>query len=60
MKNSGESLESLLGVNHIVRKKAVKDLDLDQCFLNPIIHREINGNTVYSPLNIQRVWDQIR
>ena len=58
MKLSGEILENLLGVNHRARHKQEVDR-LDQYFENPIIHRQIHGNKIYTPLILDRVWNQI-
>ncbi|CAI9394549.1 hypothetical protein BACSP_03781 [Bacillus sp. T2.9-1] len=33
-------------------------LSLDQCFSNPIIHREIHGNKVFVLLDLKRIWNQ--
>ncbi len=32
---------------------------LEHYFENPIIHREIHGEKVYVPLNLDRVWNRI-
>lgn len=58
MKLSGEILENVLGVNHRARHK--KEVDcLGQYFDNLIIHRQIHGDKIYAPLNLDRVWNQI-
>lgn len=33
--------------------------NLDHYFKTPIIHREIHGDKVYVPLNLDRVWNRI-
>lgn len=38
-------------------KKEIESLD--KYFLNPIIHRQINGDEIYIPLNLDRIWNQI-
>jgi hypothetical protein len=53
-----ESLENLLGVNLKARHKNQADR-LDQYFEESIIHREIQGDKIYVPLNLNRVWNQI-
>jgi hypothetical protein len=58
MKLSEESLRNLLGVNPRARHKNEVDC-LDQYFENPIIHRQIHGDKIYVPLNLDRVWNQI-
>lgn len=60
MKYFRESLDNLIGVDHRARHKHKNTVDrLDQYFENPIIHREINGDKIYVPLNLDRVWNQI-
>jgi hypothetical protein len=58
MKSSRERLENLLGVKQRARyKKEVENLD--QYFETTILHREIHGDKIYVPLNLDRVWNQI-
>ncbi|MRX56609.1 hypothetical protein [Metabacillus idriensis] len=58
MKYSGENFENLFGV--IKRARLKKEIEnLGQYFENPIIHREIHGDKIYVPLNLDRVWNQI-
>jgi hypothetical protein len=59
MKFSRQSLETLLGVHRIVRHKKGKKRSLEDYFENPIIHKEIQGDRVFVPLNIDRVWNEI-
>lgn len=59
MKFSSLSLEKLLGHGQQARHKIRKDCCLGQYFENPIIHREIQGERIYVPLNLNRVWDEI-
>ncbi|WP_187360392.1 C2 domain-containing protein [Priestia megaterium] len=57
MKVSGQRLEKLLGADLKARhKKGVVDLDQ---YVNLIIHKQIHGDKVYFPLNLDRVWNQI-
>ncbi|MGG0717641.1 hypothetical protein ABE096_08585 [Robertmurraya massiliosenegalensis] len=59
MNLSGENFENLFRVNPRTRHK--KEVDhLDQSFKNPIIHRQIHGDKVFVPLNLEKVWNQIR
>lgn len=58
MKYFRESLDYLIGVNPRARHKNNVDR-LDQYFETPIIHREIHGDKIYVPLNLDRVWNQI-
>lgn len=52
-------IEHVLGTR--VRAKHKESLEsLNQCFANPIIHKEIHGDKVYVPLNLNRVWNSIR
>lgn len=30
--------------------------DLNDLFKNPLIHREINGDKIYKPLDTKRLW----
>ena len=59
MKLSGEILENLLGVNHRARHKQEVVSCWNQYFENPIIHRQIHGSKIYTPLILDRVWNQI-
>jgi len=59
MKFSNQSLETLLGVHKKPRRKWKEINRLEQSFENPIIHREVNGDRVYVPLNLDRVWNGI-
>lgn len=58
MQLSEESLEELLGVKRRARQKNEVE-SLDYYFKNPIIHRQIHGDKIYVPLNIDRIWNQI-
>lgn len=58
MRFSEKSLENLLKVNRRAGYK--KEVDrIDQYFEHPIIHREIHGDRIFIPLNIERVWNRI-
>jgi hypothetical protein len=39
-----------------VRKRNMSN-EREHSFTNPIIHREIHGDKVYVPLNMERVWN---
>ena len=57
MKVSGERVEKLLEESLRARhKKGTGDLDQ---YINPIIHKQIHGDKVYVPLNLDRVWNRI-
>lgn len=59
MNLSGEIFGNVFGVNSRARHK--KEVDcLDRSFENPIIHRQIHGDKVYVPLNLEKIWNQIR
>ncbi|MEH7342777.1 hypothetical protein V7122_02635 [Bacillus sp. JJ1532] len=32
---------------------------LDRYFQDPIIHRQIHGEEIYTPLNLHKIWDRI-
>lgn len=50
--------EHVLGTK--TRAKHKESIDhLDQSFENLIIHKEIHGDKVYVPLDLNRVWDRI-
>ncbi|RBP90753.1 hypothetical protein DFO70_109260 [Cytobacillus firmus] len=51
-------LENLLQGEQRARLKNEME-NLDQYFKTPIIHREIHGDKVYVPLNLDRVWNRI-
>jgi len=56
MKTSQYSLESILGV--IVRaRKQQGPHDADQ-FSTLLVHKEILGDQVFVPLNIEKLWNQ--
>lgn len=50
-------LEKFLGNYQIARHKNETET-LEQYFIKPIIHRQINGDQVYVPLDLNRVWNQ--
>ncbi|MEO2075122.1 MAG: hypothetical protein ABGX20_06965 [Bacillus sp. (in: firmicutes)] len=58
MKFSNLSLEKLVGARERARRKVRSDRNLEQHFENPIIHREIQGERVYVPLNLYRAWNE--
>jgi len=58
MKYSNLSFEKLLGVHHRARHKVCGTPSLESYFEEPIIHREIQGERVYVPLNLIRVWNE--
>lgn len=52
-------IEQVLGTK--VRAKHKESLEsLNQRFANPIIHKEIHGDKVYVPLDLNRVWNSIK
>ncbi|MCM3443241.1 hypothetical protein AB3Z07_03845 [Metabacillus halosaccharovorans] len=58
MKSSKVSLDNLLGKNTRAKRKNIvgrESQDMEEC----IIHREIHGDKVYVPLNLERVWNSI-
>jgi hypothetical protein len=59
MKNSNQSLDLLLGGRNLARHKSSENKNLEKYFENPIIHKEIQGDKVYVPLNLNRVWNAI-
>jgi hypothetical protein len=59
MKFSDQSFDQLLGTRKRVRHKTNMSLSLEQYFEEPIIHREIQGDRVYVPLDLNRAWNKI-
>jgi len=59
MKFSSQSLDKLLGATKKARHRIRTDYSLEHYFEEPIIHREIQGDRIYVPLNLNRVWDEI-
>ncbi|WML41594.1 hypothetical protein RCG19_08070 [Neobacillus sp. OS1-2] len=59
MKYSNLSLEKLVGAYYRARHKVGGKSSWEQQFEEPIIHREIQGNKVYVPLNLSRVWNEV-
>lgn len=57
MKFSNQSLEKLLGNHQRARHKINNRLSMQKYFEEPIIHREIQGDKVYVPLNLARAWN---
>jgi len=57
MKVSQQNLDSLLGTRMIARHKEKGRRSLDQYFKEPIIHREIQGDRIFVPLNLEKVWN---
>jgi hypothetical protein len=47
-------LEEILGISFRARHKEIYE-NRDQ-FINPIIHRQVQGNEVYVPLN-RKLWN---
>ncbi len=57
MKFSNQSLDTLLGGRNLARHKSGQERSLEKHFEHPIIHKEIQGDRVYVPLNLNRVWN---
>ncbi|MGM0867574.1 MAG: hypothetical protein ACQEWF_23260 [Bacillota bacterium] len=55
MSFSKDPIRSILGVD-VRAKHKIKEGNLDQYFLNPIIHKQIQGDEVFVPLNLNRIW----
>lgn len=50
--------ENILKIKPRARHKRIIE-NLDQSFINPIIHKEINGEKTYVPLDLDRIWNRI-
>jgi hypothetical protein len=59
MKFSNQSFDKLLGTRKRVRHKTNTSPSLEQYFEEPIIHREIQGDRVYVPLDLNRAWNKV-
>jgi hypothetical protein len=59
MRYTSNSLGDLLGIKPRARRKTMSHHKLEECFENPIIHRQIHGEKVYVPLQISRLWNQV-
>jgi hypothetical protein len=59
MKFSNQSFDRLLGTRKTVRHQTNTSLSLEQYFEEPIIHREIQGDRVYVPLDLNRAWSKM-
>lgn len=51
--------ENILGTKPRARHKKIIENYLDESFTNPIIHKEIHGDKIYVPLDLNRVWNRI-
>lgn len=52
-----EDFKDFLGVNPRARHKK-EEVSIDQRFSHLIIHREIHGDKVFVPLDLNRIWNQ--
>jgi hypothetical protein len=59
MKYSTASLERLMGGRTVARRRVRRSSSLEEFFEEPIIHKEIQGDRVYVPLNLQRAWSEV-
>lgn len=59
MKFSTLSLEKIVGASQRARHKVKNDRSLEHYFEDPIIHKEIQGDRIYVPLNLDKVWNGI-
>lgn len=59
MKYSTISMEKLLGVRKRARHKWSGIGSAAEHFEDPIIHKEIHGEKVYVPLNLNRLWNEV-
>jgi hypothetical protein len=58
MKLSNLNVDELYGASNRARHKSSKNLNLETYFEEPIIHKEIQGDRVYVPLNLNRAWNK--
>ncbi|WP_338470860.1 hypothetical protein R4Z10_19110 [Niallia sp. XMNu-256] len=59
MKFSDLNVNMLFEASQRARHKASKPKKLELHFEEPIIHREIQGDRVYVPLNLDKVWNEV-
>ena len=59
MKFSNQNFDRLLGVKKRARTKTNKNLNWEHYFNEPIIHRKIQEDRVYVPLNLNRAWNKM-
>ncbi|WP_260288749.1 hypothetical protein [Peribacillus aracenensis] len=52
-----EDLKNLLEINPARHK--TEGLNLDPCFSHLIVHKEIQGDKVFVPLDLTRVWNRL-
>ncbi|WP_347553151.1 hypothetical protein ABFG93_21500 (plasmid) [Pseudalkalibacillus hwajinpoensis] len=57
MKSSSANFDKLLGVTYRARRKGDAPL-LGSSFHKPILHRQVHGDAIYVPLNLERIWNQ--
>ena len=55
MKSSSENFDKLLGTVYRARRQQDYSL-LERSFQKPILHRQVHGDEVYVPLNLERIW----
>jgi hypothetical protein len=51
-------IKNVLGTNCRARRKELLNNSLDAHFLNPILHKEIHGDEIYVPLDLNRIWNK--
>ena len=51
-------IKNVLGTNSRARRKELFNNRLDTNFLNPILHKEIHGDEIYVPLDLNRIWNK--
>jgi hypothetical protein len=52
------NIKNLLGSNYRARRQELCNNNLDQYFFNPIIHKEIHGDKIYVPLDLNKIWNK--
>ena len=51
-------IKTVLGTHSRARRQEWVNSRLDDYFLNPLIHREIHGDKIYVPLDLDRIWNK--
>jgi hypothetical protein len=54
MKASSANFDKLLGT--VYRARRQQDHSLIERSFQPILHRQVHGDEVYVPLNLERIW----
>ena len=51
-------IKNVLGTYSRARRQELINNSLDHYFLTPLIHKEIHGDKIYVPLDLNRIWNK--